>query len=211
MTDETTKSPSRKTAEVLSAVFSPLLIPTYAMAIALWATILRVIPLSVKLWSLSGVFFLTAVVPTVIILLLMRRGQVKDLDISDRNERFKPFVAALICYLAATWYVWELNAPSWLVAFFVGATLVGIIELLVTIRWKISAHTGSIGGLAGAIFWLASSSIIWGNPLVWISLAVAAVGAVAWARLYLDRHTPLQVLAGALVGALTVYLSLYFS
>lgn len=211
MTDETTKSPSRKTAEVLSAVFSPLLIPTYAMAIALWATILRVIPLSVKLWSLSGVFFLTAVVPTVIILLLMRRGQVKDLDISDRSERFKPFVATLICYLAATWYVWELNAPSWLVAFFVGATLAGIIELLVTIRWKISAHTGSIGGLAGAIFWLASSSIIWGNPLVWISLAVAAVGAVAWARLYLDRHTPMQVLAGALVGALTVYLSLYFS
>lgn len=211
MTDETTKSPSRKTAEVLSAVFSPLLIPTYAMAIALWATILRVIPLSVKLWSLSGVFFLTAVVPTVIILLLMRRGQVKDLDISDRSERFKPFVATLICYLAATWYVWELNAPSWLVAFFVGATLAGIIELLVTIRWKISAHTGSIGGLAGAIFWLASSSIIWGNPLVWISLAVAAVGAVAWARLYLDRHTPMQVLAGALVGALTVYLSLYIS
>lgn len=78
--------------------------------------------------------------------------------------------------------------------------MVAAISLLVTHWWKISAHTGAMGGVAGIIFWMAHRGILIDAPLAWICAVILIVGMVAWARLYLDKHTVLQTLAGALLG-----------
>ena len=57
-----------------------------------------------------------------------------------------------------------------------------------------------MGGFAGIIFWMAQQGLMVSAPLVWISVAVLLLGLVAWARLYLDKHTVLQTLAGAVLG-----------
>ena len=206
------RTPSLSTiAHILSDVFSPILAPTYVIVIALWLTLLRFIPFGVKMWSLGGVFFITAVVPMLTIFLLMRLGRVSDTSISNRRERIIPYSITILCYLAAAWFLHSLNAPVWLAAFYIAAAVASVLSLAITFYWKISAHSGAIAGVTTAIYWMAIHGLLFPAPMVWVSVAILITGAVCWARLYLNHHTPLQVLAGAALSAAVVYLTLTIS
>lgn len=190
---------------MISDVFSPLLAPTYAMVVAMWLTRLHYLPTNVRVWSTLGIFALTALVPVTFIAILIKRGKVSDVSISDPKQRTAPYCASTVCYLLGAAYMYALSAPAWLVAFFLGAATVSVLSMIITRRWKISAHTGGVGGLAAVIYWLGLNGFIEHGPLVWISIAIALVGAMAWARLYLNHHTLLQTAAGAALSFATVY------
>ncbi|MCM1068168.1 MAG: hypothetical protein NC418_11405 [Muribaculaceae bacterium] len=198
-------TPAGVTAHLLSDIFSPLLTPTYAMIAAMWLTPLRYLPLAPRLWATLGVAAITALVPLVLIAILIHRGKVSDASISDRSQRTVPYCTAIVCYLLAGSYLMALHAPIWLIAFFGAAAVVTLISLTITHWWKISAHSGGIAGLAALIYWMGYHGLIMSAPLVWISVAIAVAGAVAWARLYLRHHTVMQVFAGAILSAGIVY------
>ncbi|MDE5632335.1 MAG: hypothetical protein K2I54_05945 [Muribaculaceae bacterium] len=187
-------------AHVLSDVFSPMLLPSYAMIAALTLTPMCLLPTSPKIWATAGVAFITAIIPMLVILILIRMGKVSDVAISNRNERTAPFCATILCYIGAAFFVRYLRAPYWIQNFYLAAAMVSAISLLVTQWWKISAHTGAMGGFAGIIFWMAQRGLLISAPLVWICAAFLVLGLVAWARLYLNKHTVLQTLAGATLG-----------
>ena len=197
-------------AHIISDLFSPLLIPSYAMAAALWLTMLRYLPLGVKLWALGGIFALTCVGPALVIFTLMHMGKVSDASVSNRRQRPIPYCVAIMCYAGAAWFTASMQAPAWLSAFYISAAITSLLSLAITCRWKISAHTGAMAGLAAALFWMACHGLI-SSPMLWITLSTAVLGAVAWSRLYLNHHTPLQTLAGALLSAATVYIALTIS
>jgi membrane-associated phospholipid phosphatase len=75
---------------------------------------------------------------------------------------------------------------------------------VITLYWQISMHAMAITGATMAI------GIIINTPLAILTIPlIVLVGA---ARLSLDRHTPAQVFAGAMVGALApVFLFLFGS
>lgn len=119
------------------------------------------------------------------------------MSISDARQRKRPYIVALICYIAASVFLGSLHAPFWLVVFYGAGALVLLLNLFITAKTKISAHTSAVGGSAALIFWLALRGFLIFEPLVWVSVAFLLVGAMAWARLYLYRHTLGQVAAGA--------------
>lgn len=180
-----------------------MLVPSYALIAALTLTPMCLLPSSPKVWATSGVVFITAVIPMLFILILMKLGKVSDTAITDRKERTLPFAAVILCYIGATFFLRYLRAPYWIQYFYLGAALVSAISLLITHWWKISAHTGALGGLAGIIFWMARRGLIVYSPLEWVSAVFLILGLLAWARLYLDKHTVLQTLAGAVLGFAT--------
>ena len=207
MNESTANSRIAATAHIISDIFSPLMIPTYTTAIVLWYTILRFLPIGIKLWALAGTLFITAIVPALVIFILLRMGKVSDMSISNKSQRTLPYCASIACYIGAGCFMSSMQAPSWLVAFFYGAAIVSLLSLVITHWWKISAHTGGVGGMAAACYWLALHNLLaW--PLLWISLSFAIVGAVAWARIYLSHHTPLQVLAGASMAFIVEFITL---
>ena len=75
--------------------------------------------------------------------------------------------------------------------------------MIVTIRWKISMHMTAIGGLCGFL-------LVWGmnyqgdvrNAFI---LFLLLSGILATSRLYLKKHTPLQVYLGFLFGLFFVF------
>ncbi len=205
MTDNTVRSPLGIFASVISDVFSPLLAPSYGMAIALFLTRLHYLPLSVRLWALIGVFSITCLIPFTAIALLIKAGKVSDTSISDKSQRTIPYCISIACYIGASLFVAYMQAPMWLVMFFAGAAIVSVISLIITYWWKISAHTGGVGGLAAVLFWLAKSGYIESGSLIWASAGFLLVGLMAWSRLYLNRHTLGQVFAGALLSFAVVY------
>lgn len=198
------------TAHILSDVFSPLLTPTYAMAATLWLTNLRYLPSGVLWWALVGVFLITCFLPASFIFWLMRKGKVSDTSISNPRQRFIPYSFAIVCYVGAAIFVVVLHAPGWMPRFFLGAAVVTALSMLITKWWKISAHAASAGGVAALIYWLVFNGYLNTAPMLWLTASFLIVGFVAWARLYLNHHTPTQVLAGAVMAFIIEYSAVTF-
>lgn len=195
-------------AHIISDVFSPILMPTYGMAVALWLTMMHYLPLAVRLKALAGIFGITALIPFLFIFVMIKIGRINDVSISDHAQRPAPYCVSITCYVGAAFFLVAMNAPLWLPAFYFGAAVVSLLSLLITHWWKISAHAGAAGGLAAGIFWLACNGLLM-NATMWVSAVFLLVGFLAWSRLYLGRHTLMQVFAGAMLGFGTVFLIMY--
>jgi membrane-associated phospholipid phosphatase len=125
---------------------------------------------------------------------------VTDFHLRVREQRIKPLIITLAAVLLAWLMLWLGQAPPLLVVTAgAGLALVGII-FLVTLRWKISGHAAAISGfttLCCLLIGRAASPVALTVPLV------------IWARLRLRRHSLLQTVAGAVVGALTLWAAFY--
>lgn len=194
-------------SSVLSAVFSPLLVPTYAYAIAMWTTRLSILPERIRLVSSLIVFGITAIIPFAIILFMIRKGLASGPALESRSDRPIPYTITIICYLFSAWYLWRL--PHWIPMFFVAAAIAALLGVLINIKWKISAHATSMGGLCAAIAYIGATSQFIVVFLPWLCGIILISGAVCSARLYLMRHTPAQVYAGWCLGFIVTLICLY--
>lgn len=196
----------KKISEILSALFSPLLVPTYGMALAAFLTILRYLP-SNLLWTAIGItFVITCLVPVSVIMALYRSGAVTDPGLNERKERFIPYGVVILCYLGCGFFFFKASAPLWLPMFFAGAALATVVNIVVNCWWKISAHAAAMGGLVALLFRVVASHYALYNMNVWLSAVIILAGMVMTARVYLGRHTLWQVLAGCANGFICVYL-----
>lgn len=203
------KSRGPRWAQIVSDVFSPILIPTYGMAMAMWITPLRAVPESSRLMATLIVAAITALVPLGTIMLLMKLGKVSDTAISNISERLVPYSIAVVCYCAAAWMVRSIGAPWWLTMFFCGAAFATAVSLIITLVWKISAHSTAIGGLVGMMLWFAVSGLADAHAMIWLSVVIVIAGLVGSARLMLNRHTLLQVLAGLALGVASCFCAMW--
>lgn len=195
-------------AGFLSDFFSPIMLPTYMMAIAMWMTPLVYIPERVRFISMGIIALITAIIPVVSIFALIKTGKVHDVSISNRKERFIPYVISLFCYLVAFIYLRSVHAPVWLSAFYLGAAAVSLVAVAITSIWKISAHASSVAGFSAAIIWLALHDLLLIGSIYWIMGSILLCGLIGTSRLLLHRHTVMQVFAGYALGAVVVCLTL---
>ncbi|HSV31497.1 MAG TPA: hypothetical protein VLH40_05670, partial [Atribacteraceae bacterium] len=147
-------------------------------------------------WEAAGYFLIgvsfIAVGPAVLILLLKHARMISDLDLSDRRERFKPYLMFVgLNTLSLVIYVLE-GAPKPLLgvtASYVTVTLAGGI---ISNYWKISMH---LAGIAGPV--TALTMVV--HPLLAVFYLLCVP--VGWARLFLNKHTVPQVIWGSLFSA----------
>lgn len=199
-----------RAAQIVSDVLSPLAVPTYCMAMAMWITPLQILPERTRMGATLGVAFITGILPLCVLLLMLRAGMVADLSLSRRRQRLIPMLVTIVAYLGAALYLHLLHAPVWLTAFFIGASVATAVAALITISWKISAHGCAMGGMAGMMLWLAAARMATVNAMLWLSIVIVLGGIVGSSRLILDRHTPAQVACGWLLGAVAVFLTTNF-
>ncbi|WP_426489972.1 hypothetical protein [Hymenobacter sp. 102] len=180
----------KRLATLLSAVFHPLLVPSYLAGL-------------VELQQASGgsrfwaVVVFTFVLPTGAALLLLRLGRIDSLEMPRRQQRAWPLgLAALSFGAGAGWLHWQHAAPA-LVVGLAGMALAVLLTFLITLRWKISAHGVGMGGAAGLLLALHQQHRI---SLEWVLVSAGLAAAVGWARLVLRAHTPAQVWAGLALG-----------
>ncbi len=143
-------------------------------------------------WMASVLYVLVGVVtPVLVVAMRIRRRQVRDVELTRREERLVPQAAAAASLLVAWLVLLALAAPRPMTLLAAGLALQSFIVLLVTLRWKISVHSAA-AAVAGTLIALA---------LHWFVPATLVVAAVAWSRWHLDRHTLAQIVAGAALGA----------
>jgi hypothetical protein len=189
-------------ARFLSVLFHPLLLPTYLFAIILYLLPESVItfPVESRWMLLALIFVMTFLIPGLGTYAMFRFGMVQSMQLQDRLQRRLPFLFTTVCYAAIT-YIFRRESYFGELFYFLMAliTLSVLVTYLVSLYWKISAHSVGIGGGLGILILL--NSLIPDSPLFYLVIVWLLVsGAVMSARLALNEHTPAQVYAGLLTG-----------
>lgn len=185
-------------ANIISAVFHPLLMITYGALLALTHTFLAIYPLSVKGMILGAVFFSTALVPGLFILLLVKTGSAHDLELTDRRERLLPYLILVTSNMACLFFLYKMRMPFWILSQLMAVIAALLAALCINFFWKISAHMLGIGGLLGAIMGICR---VQHTDPYWLFIAgFLAAGLLGVSRIWLKRHTPMQVYAGFALG-----------
>lgn len=195
--------------KIISLVFQPLLMPTYAMILMMNMDIFIPMPMLWRWIAIVCTFIFTGVLPALPIWLMIKRGEVNDLFISKREERTMPYLFSFMAYVFWALFLWRtMQFPIFIVAMGMGSAVSIFVIVLINLKWKISAHGAGMGGFCGAVFGVSYRTAI--NPVYLLVLILFISGLVAIARLELKAHTPGQVLAGFVVGFVAVFTPCFF-
>lgn len=195
----------KKFCKLISYIFQPLLMPTYGIALLMQTAVFAFLPVSFRLIAVIGTLLFTGILPALPIYLMMKKGQIRDLFISKREERTMPYMFSMLSYVFWMLFLWRtLRFPVEFVLLAAGSVLSVFIMIFINLRWKISAHLAGAGGIFGGI--LGVSYIMAINPFWLIITFVIISGLVAISRVYLKAHTLSQVIAGFLLGFVSVLL-----
>ena len=141
-------------------------------------------------WALLALLMLTGI-PFAYMLIGMRRGWVSDLELTHREERPRFIVVSLSSDLLALAVLWLAGAPKMIWALAAVYAALGVLTLTISHFWKISMHMIGVSGFATLLVFAFGPGVWW---------TFLALPLVAWARLHRKKHTPTQLLAGALLG-----------
>lgn len=200
----------KRVSQILSYIFSPLLVPTYGMILASFLSVLSVLSARVLCTTVAITFVITCVIPACGIMAMYKTGFLTDPGVNVRTERSLPYALTILCYVGCCFFLYRAGAPSWLTMFYAGGGAAALINAVVNLKWKISAHAAAMGGLVAMLFRIAAMHQSVVDLNIWISAVVVLAGAIMTARVYLQRHTLMQVIAGCANGFLCVWLLTMF-
>ena len=123
----------------------------------------------------------------------VRRGRWANVDASNARERPILFAVALASMVAVLTWLLLTNPQSFLIRGLLVTAAMVVVSAIVT-RWmKLSLHV--------AFAAMAATALSLGGSLIGYAL-IAVVPLLAWSRLALGRHRPVELVAGAALGAL---------
>ncbi len=131
------------------------------------------------------------IAPVILFIVFLKLKIISDPDASDRKERTIPFIITLVLLLVLLMFNFNYGVKWDLTQLTISYLATTIVILLINLFWKISAHAMTVAHSIGVLVGL-------GADLWWVGVPVLIL--LAWARLYLKRHTPMQVVAGTIVG-----------
>ena len=180
---------TERIANILSVAGQPVFIPIPVFI--LLATKIDD-PAKCILVILVSLLFVTVIPTAVTYYFSIKLGR-KDGDIPDRTLRFKPMMLGVLSYILGTVSLYLLDAPRLMTVLMLCYAVVTFVLTIVTLYWKISIHSVGVVGPSMALaiaFW------------PWGLLYILLLPPIAWSRYVLKRHTPAQLIAGALSGFL---------
>lgn len=144
--------------------------------------------------ALYGV--LVSLLPILFVLYLLHTGRIKELHMSNTGERHLPYLTAVLFAFIAFLLINTFDGPPLLRCL----TIFNMVELaalaIINIYWLISIHATGIMAT-----WLIVAFVFgWTASLIVVPFVIS----VCWVRLYLRRHTVAQVVAGLILGVLSV-------
>lgn len=190
-----------------SIVLYPMLMPLYGML--LFCIAIRQLspemPILYLLICIVGTAILTLVIPIILLLFMRWRGYIDSLQIEKPKQRTMPYIYTLICYCFWAYFVHGVvKLPMFMLLVVLGVILALLAVTIINHWWKISAHLTGIGGLIGGVCSFAMNYSILPVGLVITLLLISLL--LMYARLYLNAHTPMQVICGFLLGLLATFI-----
>ena len=200
---EEKKKDMKRFFEIVSGVFSPMMMATYGVAMALLLSpIVNYVAVGQLVRVLAVIAVVTGLLPLAVIAGLCRSGKISGgMDVPDRRQRLVPYATALVGMALGLLYLYNAAAPWWVLGFMIGGMCAVVVNMLVNRWWKISGHMAGMCALLGVVLGMSIGGVASSSTMLWWTMGVAmACALVAAARLYLRRHSALQLLAGFVNG-----------
>ena len=195
-------------SRLTSILFHPLLIPTWGfLLLSNSGFYFALLPWSIKKLLLLVVFLFTCLLPALSLGLLSLSSKF-DLKMEKSTDRILPLLMSSVFYYLGYLILERMPLFPIYNLFLIACVLVQIALIIVSLRWKISAHSAAIGGLIGGLIGL--SFRLHENPLLIISILILVAGMVGTSRLILLKHTNGEVYAGFTLGFAIMNLVIVF-
>lgn len=194
-------------ARAISYTFHPLMMASLAVIIVFNSGhYLSVVNADIRDTIYSIFIILTFILPAMFIPILYYFGIISKLEIDKRKERLLPLISVIIMYSLAYYFMQRVSMPPFLLRIILLSIIIIALCFLITLFWKISFHLCGLGALMGFIIYVGHTSNL--QVLFFGFLVILASGMVGSAKLYLNRHTPLQIYLGFAIGFIASYVSL---
>ncbi len=135
--------------------------------------------------------FFAVLMPLSILIIWARRTHAHDLDVPGMVDRSQPLLVATVSYFIGTAVLLLIRAPPLTTTVMLGYGVGTLFIFFVNLRWKISVHAMGIAGPTVVLLFVFGP---------WGVLLGLLLPLVIWSRVYLDKHTVAQALAGGLAG-----------
>lgn len=197
----------RGLAIALSALFHPLLFPTYIFCLLGYFSPLAIAPLNTLegrrfliILIFLSTFFLPFLLLSLYLMIRSSRWAISNFFMENSKERVFPFMVIGIFYSILVYFIRQ--APQLNDVILMVMTCVTVSILLVAIIsnfWKISAHAVGISGMIGLLAVVNNKvpDAMLFYPLI---ILIFMAGCLMSARLYLNAHTPSQIAGGIFLG-----------
>jgi hypothetical protein len=143
-------------------------------------------------WAALTLVIVTGI-PLAFLLIGRKRGWVGDMEMTRRSDRPRFILVSLSSDVFALLVLWAVHGPHLLTVIVLTYFCLALAMLTISSFWKISLHMAGVGGFSTALLF------VFGLPAL---LAFLSLPLVAWARLRRRKHTPAQLAAGAIAGAI---------
>lgn len=192
------KSPLYIGARILSAIFTPFMLPFVAFLLLFCFTYLRMLPMQYKITVLVMVYCFTIFLPMLAIYLLHKINGWSLHALRIRENRFIPYGLTILSYVGCLITMFRIHLPRYMSGIIVATLLCMVICTVINLKWKISTHMASIGMMVGGM--LSFSFIFQFNPTWWLCIFILLAGMLGSARIILRQHTLYEVGGGFAVG-----------
>lgn len=147
-------------------------------------------------WAAMTLVIVTGI-PLAYLWIGRKRGWVGDMEMTRRSDRPRFILVSLSSDVFALLVLWAAQGPHLLTVIVLTYFCLAVTMLTISSFWKISLHMAGVGGFSTALLF------VFGLPAL---LAFLSLPLVAWARLHRRKHTPAQLAAGAIAGAIVTAL-----
>jgi membrane-associated phospholipid phosphatase len=205
-------------SDIVSWVFLPLFMPVYGLLLAMYIPSnedyilnedsLYFLTDAAKQAILYMFFIFSVLAPGLSFLLLHKKKIISTIDMENQRERNIPMIL-MLSYCLVLYFLFIIKAQDNILPKYVYALPLSGVFVTVTYtfinRWiKISLHAGGAGILTGFLLAYASAQVEFET---WILIAaILASGLTLTARLYLKKHTQLEVYTGWSLAVLLTFL-----
>lgn len=200
----------RPAAKIISILFHPLILPTYAFALVYFTN-----PLLFSAYDEKQVsqIFLTVLIntflfPSLAIVLIWRVGFMKTLEMNDPKERLIPYITTGAMYIWTYVVFRKSGYPQVFDILILGATITLFAIFMLNLFWKVSAHTGAMGCFI--IITIALCTLSSGNVNYLAILVILIAGIIGSSRLLLNTHSTAEIFAGYFIGMMSQVVALQF-
>jgi membrane-associated phospholipid phosphatase len=196
-------------AKIISGIFNPLLMPTYGVLILFGSdSYFSMLPYEAKKVVFIIIFISTCLLPLAFIPLFLYQNLIHNFEMKSTQERIVPFATIALLYALGYFLLLQMKVPDTIANVILGGAITIAITLLITLRWKISAHMAGVGALTGTL--LVFSYTLKSDLTLFLVLTILAAGLVGTSRMILKFHTPAQIYTGFGLGVAVLILTFTF-
>jgi membrane-associated phospholipid phosphatase len=201
----------RAAAILVSVIFHPLLLTTYLVLVLgiFFPSLLMIAPQNLRVMT-AFIFCFTFLLPVVNLIMFRMFGTISSYTLENRAERVIPFVAITLIYLVTAFlFFFKLRFSTNFSFLLLIVSVLVLTAVVLNFFLKISVHALAAWGGVGIL--LPLNKAIEQPDLLWPTAgAILITGFIMAARLYLNAHTPREILVGSVSGFIIGFLGVVY-